>query len=347
MTLRADPQAAPAVGDPCPPGAPTLRGVNLTRHYRPRGGFLERARPVLRAVEEVSLQVNPGQTLALVGESGCGKSTAGRLLLGLEKPTSGQAFLGGQDLAQVSGAELRSLRRHLGMIFQDPAAALNPRLTIRQALEEPFEIHAADLPQAEREDRLQTLRRRVGLGEEHLKRLPGNLSGGQRQRVVIARALALEPAFVFADEPVASLDVSVRAQVLNLLVELQQERNLGYLFVSHDLQVVRHLADDVAVMYLGRIVERAKAATFFRSPRHPYAQVLLSSLPGSRTRILLEGEVPSPLDLPSGCPFHPRCPRFRGLSPREQGRCRLERPALLPAPEAPDHEAACFFPGAF
>ena len=357
----------------------TLRGVALTRHYR-KQGFLGGSRQVLRAVEGVSLELERGQTLAVVGESGSGKSTLGRLLLGLETPTSGQALLGGQDLALLAAEPRRRLRRHLGMIFQDPAAALNPRRSIRQALEEPFEIHEPDLAPGIREGRLQALVRRVGLGEAMLGRLPGMLSGGQRQRVVIARALALEPAFVFADEPVASLDVSVRAQVLNLLVELQQERNLGYLFVSHDLQVVRHLADQVAVMYLGRIVERARAETFFQGALHPYSQVLLSSMPGanmteggppargarassplglphsmpgqspnmksSRTRICLEGELPSPLELLPGCPFQGRCPLFPRLSALERPRCLGQRPPLLPAQD-PRHEVACHFPGRF
>ena len=322
----------------------TLRGVELSRHYG-KAGFLGRPGPPLRAVQGVSLELRRGWTLALVGESGCGKSTVGRLLLGLERPSSGRVFLGGQDLALLAAEPRRQLRRNLGMIFQDPAAALNPRLSIRQALEEPFEIHEPGMDPQDRERRLQGLLARVGLGAAQLERLPGMLSGGQRQRVVIARALALEPAFLFADEPVASLDVSVRAQVLNLLVELQGERNLGYLFVSHDLQVVRHLADQVAVMYLGRILERAPAAAFFQGARHPYSQALLSSIPGSPRRIFLEGELPSPLQVPPGCPFQPRCPLFPQLAPQDQQRCRSQRPPLLA--DAGGHETACHFPGAF
>jgi oligopeptide/dipeptide ABC transporter ATP-binding protein len=312
----------------------SLRGTALSMHY-PVGPR------VLRAVEDVSLEVTRGHTLALVGESGCGKSTLARLLLGLLKPTSGRACLGEVDLAQAGPAQWRALRRHLGLVGQDPAAALNPLRTIRQALEEPFAIHGES---GGWQARVQALASRVGLSEEHLGRLPGNLSGGQRQRVVIARALALEPAFLVADEPVASLDVSVRAQVLNLLVELQRERNLGCLLVSHDLQVVRHLADAVAVMYLGRIVEQAPAHRFFQGPRHPYASVLLASMPGShRPRLLLEGEPPSPLDQPQGCPFHPRCPVFRGLSPQERQRCLGERPELREV-EAAGGTVACHFP---
>jgi oligopeptide/dipeptide ABC transporter ATP-binding protein len=319
----------------------TLRGEALSKHY-PMGGVF--GRQLLRAVDSVDLELRRGWTLALVGESGCGKSTVGRLLLGLLRPTAGRALLGGRDLARMPAAEWRGLRRHCQMIFQDPAAALNPRRTVRQALEEPFAIHEPDLAAGPREDRLQALLARVGLGGEHLARFPGDLSGGQRQRLVIARALALEPAFLFADEPVASLDVSVRAQVLNLLVDLQRERNLGYLFVSHDLQVVRHLADEVAIMYLGRIVERAPAGAFFAAPGHPYAQVLLSSLPGAERRILLEGDVPSPLTPPSGCPFHPRCPVYRGLTPAEQGRCRGQRPELEGLGGDPGRVVACHFP---
>ena len=314
----------------------SLRGTALTKHY-PVGHHL------LRAVEAVSLEVTRGRTLALVGESGCGKSTLSRLLLGLLKPTSGRACLGDVDLALADPAQWRALRRHLGLVCQDPAAALNPLRTIRQALEEPFAIHGELPATGEREARIRSLAARVGLGEEHLLRLPGSLSGGQRQRVVIARALALEPAFLVADEPVASLDVSVRAQVLNLLVELQRERNLGCLLVSHDLQVVRHLADEVAVMYLGRIVEQAPAGAFFAGPRHPYAAVLLASMPGAgRRQLLLEGEAPSPLDLPRGCPFHPRCPVFRGLSPQERQRCLGERPELVTGPDG--GAVACHFP---
>ena len=316
-----------------------LRADALSKHYPSGGGFLRGPRQVLRAVEEVSLQVERGRTLGLVGESGCGKSTVGRLLVGLLQPTAGRVLLGERDLARLPEDERRALRREVQMVFQDPAAALNPRLTIRQALEEPFEIHEPGMAADERGERIHLLASRMGLREDHLNRLPRDLSGGQRQRVVIARALALAPAFLFADEPVASLDASVRAQVLNLLVDLQQERNLGYLFVSHDLRVVRHLADEVAVMYLGRIVERNSAEAFFRQPRHPYAQVLLSSMPGGDRRIKLEGEVPSPLEVPQGCPFHPRCPLFLGLSPKERQRCLGERPPLLASPCG--GEAAC------
>ena len=322
-----------------------LRGAGLTMAYAVGGGLYGGPRRRLLAVDDVSLRILRGRTLGLVGESGCGKSTAGRILAGLLKPTAGRVFLGDLDLARVGGAERRRLRREVQMIFQDPASALNPHLTLRQALEEPFEIHEPDLPLADREARIQALVSRVGLGGALLERLPGALSGGQRQRVVIARALALGPAFLFADEPVASLDVSVRAQVLNLLVELQRERNLGCLFVSHDLQVVRHLADAVAVMYLGRIVEHRQAGAFFQAPLHPYAQALCSAIPGGdRPRIILEGEAPSPLEQPRGCPFQPRCPRFAGLSAQERSRCLGERPLLSPVPGEPAGAVACHFP---
>ena len=321
-----------------------LRAEALSKHFVSGGGFLGGQRQVLRAVEEVSLQVERGRTLGLVGESGCGKSTVGRLLVGLVQPTEGRVFLGDQELSRLPEAHRRALRREVQMVFQDPAAALNPHLTIRQALEEPFEIHEPGLAPGERGDRIHLLAGRMGLRDELLDRRPRDLSGGQRQRVVIARALALAPAFLFADEPVASLDASVRAQVLNLLVDLQRERNLGYLFVSHDLRVVRHLADEVMVMYLGRIVEHNTAEAFFRQPRHPYAQVLVSSSPGGDRRIVLQGEVPSPLEVPQGCPFHPRCPLFQRLSSLERQPCLEERPRLLASPgggETACHHAAC------
>ena len=319
-----------------------LRAETLTKHYVSGGGFLGGPRQVLRAVEAVSLRVRRGRTLGLVGESGCGKSTVGRLLVGLIRPTSGRVLLGERDLARLPEPQRRALRREVQMVFQDPAAALNPLLTIRQALEEPFEIHEPGMAPSERGDRIHLLASRMGLGEAHLDRLPMDLSGGQRQRAVIARALALAPAFLFADEPVASLDASVRAQVLNLLVDLQRERNLGYLFVSHDLRVVRHVADEVAVMYLGRIVERNDAEAFFRQPRHPYAQVLCASTPGGDRRITLQGEVPSPLEVRPGCPFQPRCPHFQRLPAQDRTRCLGERPDLLPM--ADGGEAACHFP---
>jgi len=321
-----------------------LRGEGLTLDYAVGGG-LAGPRRRLRAVDGVSLRVLPGRTLGLVGESGCGKSSVGRLLTGLLQPSAGRVFLGDLDLAGVTGAERRALRREVQMIPQDPASALNPHLTLRQALEEPFELHEPDLPPARREAHLRALADRVGLPGALLERLPGALSGGQRQRAVIARALALAPAFLFADEPVASLDVSVRAQVLNLLVDLQRERNLGYLFVSHDLQVVRHLADEVAVMYLGRIVERRQAGAFFRQPLHPYAQALCAAMPGGdRPRITLRGEAPSPLEAPRGCPFQPRCPVFAELAAQDRARCLETRPLPGPVAGEADGAVACHFP---
>ena len=267
----------------------------------------------VRAVSDVSLEIRRGETLGLVGESGCGKSTLGRTILRLLEPTAGTIRFGDTDLTQLSQRELRPMRRHMQMIFQDPYASLNPRMTVGAAIAEPLEIHGLVKTRLEREARVQELLERVGLRADAAKRYPHEFSGGQRQRVGIARALACRPKFIVCDEPISALDVSIQAQIVNLLEDLQAAEDLTYLFISHDLKVVQHICDRVAVMYLGRIVELADAKTLYRTPKHPYTKALLSAVPriepkARKERILLQGDVPSPLAPPSGCPFHPRCP---------------------------------------
>ncbi|HXQ29337.1 MAG TPA: oligopeptide/dipeptide ABC transporter ATP-binding protein [Gemmatimonadales bacterium] len=309
------------------PASPTLRGFGQSR-------------PAVRAVDGVSFTIGPAQTLGLVGESGCGKSTVGRSVLRLVEPDAGSITVDGLDVRGLGRAELRLARRRMQIVFQDPYGALNPRMTVRQALAEPLAIHRLAAP-AERSRRVDALLEEVGLDASFASHFPHELSGGQRQRVGIARALSVEPKFLVLDEPVSALDVSIQAQVLNLLVDLQQRRGLTYLFIAHDLAVVKQVADDVAVMYLGRLVERAPAATLYSTPRHPYTAALLSAVPvpdptSRRSRIPLAGDPPSPFAPPAGCPFHPRCPH-----PRKDERCRTERPALREV--AAGHTAACHF----
>jgi oligopeptide/dipeptide ABC transporter ATP-binding protein len=283
-----------------------LQVTELRMHFPVRGG-------TVRAVDGVSLSLSAGETLGLVGESGCGKSTLGRAILRLYLPTSGSIRLEGTEIATLSRARLRPLRPRMQMIFQDPNASLNPRLTVGRILEEPLIVHGRG-GAAERRERVRWLAGRVGLRDDALSRHPHEFSGGQRQRIGIARALALEPGLVICDEPVSALDVSVRAQVINLLAELQEERGLAYLFVSHDLSVVEHVSHRIAVMYLGRIVEMADRATLWTRPMHPYTRALMAAIPRAdptarRTpAALLEGDLPSPLDPPSGCAFRTRCP---------------------------------------
>lgn len=286
-----------------------LQVRGLKRHYTVHQGWLGRGGTIVRAVDGVSFQVNQGETLALVGESGCGKSTTARAILRLEEPDDGQIVFDGTDLKSLSAGALRKTRRRMQMVFQDPMASLNPRRTVGDIVAAPMKLHGfIDVPHKTHE-----ALRRVGLSAAHASRYPHELSGGQAQRVGIARVVALQPDLVVCDEALSALDVSIQAQVLNLLADLRDELGLSYLFISHDLSVVRHIADRVAVMYLGRIVEQAPCAQLFEDPKHPYTKALLSAVPRvdpsrRRDRLVLTGEVPSPLDPPTGCAFHPRCP---------------------------------------
>jgi oligopeptide transport system ATP-binding protein len=317
---------------------PLLRVERLVKHFKVNRDLFGRARDAVKAVDDIDFQVMPGETLALVGESGCGKSTTGRLVLRLIDPDSGAIFFNGRNIVSLSGAEMRSLRREMQIVFQDPYASLNPRMTVGEMLAEPLAVHGLADGRARRE-RVQELLRLVGLLPQHVRRYPHEFSGGQRQRIGIARALAVEPKLLVCDEPVSALDVSVRAQVVNLLKDLQGELGLSYIFIAHDLAVVKHIADRIAVMYLGKIVELADKNALFATPRHPYTQALLSAIPlpeprARARRIILEGDVPSPLDVPPGCRFHTRCAYARA-------RCREEAPDF--ADDGRGHFTACHF----
>ncbi|WP_019120985.1 ABC transporter ATP-binding protein [Brevibacillus massiliensis] len=290
---------------------PLLEVKGLQKYFPIRSGALKKTTGYVRAVDGIDLTVYPGETVGIVGESGCGKSTTGRTILRLLEPTAGEVWFNGKDLARLSKEEMRRTRKDIQMVFQDPFASLNPRQTIKQILLESLEVHGIGT-KAERLKTVEEIIEVVGLQKEHLNRHPHDFSGGQRQRIGIARALVLKPKLIIADEPVSALDVSIQSQILNLLKDLKKDFNLTLLFISHDLSVVKHICDRVAVMYLGRVVEIADKQTLFKNPSHPYTQALLSAVPQAnpnvkRERIILKGDLPSPANPPSGCTFHPRC----------------------------------------
>ncbi len=307
--------------------APPLLSVrDLRKHFAVRGGILARTVQRVRAVDGVTLDIAPGETLGLVGESGCGKSTTGRCIMRLIEPSSGEIWFQGKDVTHFEGEELRALRRDMQIVFQDPFASLNPRHTVRGIIGEALIIHGLAKGRRELDERVVDLLETVGMQADHLSRFPHEFSGGQRQRIGIARALAVQPKLIVCDEPVSALDVSIQAQVINLLEDLQEKLGLTYLFIAHDLSVVEHISNRVAVMYLGRVVEIAPARELYDNPRHPYTEALLSAVPipdpkVKRTRIVLQGDVPNPIAPPPGCHFHPRCPIA-------EARCRTEAPEL-------------------
>jgi oligopeptide/dipeptide ABC transporter ATP-binding protein len=323
---------------------PILEVRGLVKHFQVGGGFaFGRQHATIRAVDDISFDLGRGETLGLVGESGCGKSTVARTLLRLEEPTAGKALFHGRDVFAAGERELKEIRRRIQVIFQDPYASLNPRLRVEQIVSEPWVIHRDVLPRADWPDRVRELLESVGLRREHAERYPHEFSGGQRQRIGIARAMALNPEILICDEPVSALDVSVQAQVVNLLEEIQQRFGIAYIFIAHDLSVVRHMSHRVAVMYLGRIVELGGKDQVYARPRHPYTKALLSAQPaidfsGERRsrRIILEGEVPSPANPPSGCRFRSRCWKMQQV-------CAGDPPPLDEGAEA-GHRAACYFP---
>ena len=320
-----------------PTGVNLLEVNDLKVHFPVQPGLFSRVRAHVKAVDGVSFALAAGETLGLVGESGCGKTTLGRAVVRLLEPTGGTVTFEGEDISRLHGVELRARRRKFQMIFQDPYGSLNPRMTVADIIGEALDIHGLADGAAARAARVTELLGAVGLDAAHARRYPHEFSGGQRQRIGIARALAVEPKLIVCDEPVSALDVSVQAQIVNLLQDLQQQRGLAYLFVAHDLAVVEHISHRVLVMYLGRAVELAEAKAIIRAPKHPYTQALISAVPvldpaSKKSRIVLAGDVPSPLDPPKGCPFHPRCPVA-------EDRCRADAPAWREL--APGHWAAC------
>ncbi len=317
-----------------------LEARNIKKHFPIHGGLFQKQVAAVKAVDDVTLQVFKGETLGLVGESGCGKSTLGRCLMRLIEPTSGEIFFNGKEITHLKSDELRALRRKIQIIFQDPYASLNPRMTIGSIIEEPLLIHDLFPSEKQRQQRVKELLQIVGLREDQFNRYPHEFSGGQRQRVGIARALAVEPELIICDEPVSALDVSIQAQVINLLMELQKKFSLTYIFIAHDLKVVEHVSHRVAVMYLGKVVELAGSDELYKNPMHPYTKALLSAIPvpdprAKRDRVILKGDVPSPINPPSGCHFHTRCP----IATDE---CKQERPSLQNYSSAESiHTASC------
>jgi peptide/nickel transport system ATP-binding protein len=341
--VSADVIASEGVPKVAPDATPLVKLVGVKKHFPiTRGIVFRRQIGRVHAVDGVDLEVYPGQTLGLVGETGCGKSTLARVIMRIFDPSDGQLFFDGRDVTNVRGRELRDLRRNMQMIFQDPYASLNPRHTIANIIGEPMRNFRA-VPKNKIKAEVQELMELVGLNPEHYNRYPHAFSGGQRQRVGVARALALRPRLIVLDEPVSALDVSIQAQIINLLEDLQDEFKLTYVFIAHDLSVVKHVSDRVAVMYLGKIVEIAPGDLLYATPKHPYTGALLSAVPvpdphlaATKRRIILQGDVPSPIDPPSGCNFHPRCPKA------QFPRCREEEPELREL--QPEQQAACHFP---
>ncbi len=323
--------------------APVVRAEDLGKLFPDRGGLFSKAETGVQAVDGVSFEIDRGEVLAVVGESGCGKSTLGRLLLRLIEPSSGRVFLDGEEITGLSAARMRRYRQHAQMVFQDPYGSLSPRRTVAQIIAEPLEVFGLVKGQRETREKVAELLTQVGLPTGVMDRKPRQFSGGQRQRICIARAISVDPSFIVADEPVSALDVSIQAQVINLMHDLQRKKRFSFLFIAHDLAVVRHMADRVAVMYLGRIVEIGDKDRIYSAPHHPYTQALLSAAPEAKLkrtnkRIVLQGDVPSPRKIPSGCSFHSRCPIAQDI-------CRVERPPL--ASVGPGQAAACHFAEAF
>ena len=335
---------APAGGS-----TPLLQVSNMTKHFAQRtSGVIRRPAPPVKAVDGISFTLDSGETLGLVGESGCGKSTAGRSVLRLIEPTGGSIVFDGEDITRYNHSRLRRFRREAQMVFQDPIGSLNPRHPVGSIIGAPFEIQGVT-PAGGVRGEVQRLMERVGLNPEHYNRYPHEFSGGQRQRIGIARAIALQPKLIVCDEPVSALDVSIQAQVVNLLEDLQNEYGIAYVFIAHDLSVVRHISDRVAVMYLGKMMELTDRDSLYRAPMHPYTQALMSAVPvpdpkreSKRDRILLTGDLPSPVNPPSGCVFHTRCPKYRNeLSADQKQQCDTVVPPL--EEKGPSHFAACHF----